>query len=553
MRIATPREAAILRGFAARVDAADADALNNLGVLFAQRGLMPEAAEALISARRLDPSLVVAQRNLEVVLAQGGALATRGDRLRDDAFAHPERREAWLALARWHAAVGHEVEALEAADSLLALDPADPTATALAIEVLLEAGRPDDAALRASDAIRREPTVGRWRRLLADARYHAGRYAEALAATQEALQCDPDDADALLLQAFVLGDLGRVDEARRVYRSAVLLRPAIGRGEANRSLDEYDPRRFEALAPGRQAQRRSGRLLVPDEATPAAHTIGLAARALGHGSAATAAFQQVLATEASPSSGEALAELALDAGDAATAFARYDALCATAADRAEWWTGRGVALHQLGRLGEAEASYRRALACKADALPASNNLAVVLAQRGQAREALVMLLTAVEAAPALSALRVNLARALALGSEPALSLAQYERVLQSDPEEADAWYGAGTVLQRLGRLEDALHAYARAVQVRPGFTAAATALTSVRARLGEPGDVASSSGHLPPPPAFRLLVARGTACVTLSTRAEPADRAPVPAFQLDSAALDALFRALRRPSDRGAA
>ena len=553
MRAATPHEAAILRGFAARVDAEDADALNNLGVLLVQRGLVADGVAALVAARLRDPMLVVAQRNLEVALARGGAVSAQGEALRAEAFAHPERREAWLTLARWHVALGHEAEALEAADSLLALDPADATATALAIGVLLEAGRPEDAALRAEAAIDREPTVARWRCLLAEARYHVGRYTEALQAGQDALRCDPDAADAHLLLAYVLGDLGRGDEAHRAFQSAVLLRAAIGRGDANRALDEYDPRRFEALAPGRQAQRRSGAMLVAPDAVPAAHLIGVAARALGHGRAAAAAFHQVLETDESPQSAEALAELALDAGDAEAAFRRYDALCEAQTDRAAWWNGRGVALQQLGRLAEAESSYRRALSGDATDLPATNNLAVVLAQRGRLREALVTLLAAVEAAPSSAPLRLNLACALAMGPHPALALPHYRTVLTTDAEDADAWYGAGTVLARLDRSEDAVAAFARAVQVRPELRAASDALAIARARVGDaPEPTAGGRASAPVLPDFRLLVERAVGHRSLPlTAVTPEHRPPVP-FAPTAAELDAHFSSLQRTGRGGA-
>ena len=557
MTTASAREAVILRALATRVDADDAEAQNNLGALLVARGLVREGADAFVAARRRDPSLTVALRNLEVAVAQSGELAARAEALRSAAFADPERRDGWLALARWHAALAHEAEALEAADSLLALDPTDAEASALAIAVLLDAGRPDDAAARAQAAVAHAPLEARWRRLLAHAQYHGGRYADALASCQDALRCDPDDADAQLLQAFVLGDLGRTDEARRALRTAVLLQPSLGRTEPNRALDDYDARRFESLAPGRQAARRSGRMFVPVDTVPAAHTIGVAARALGFGAAATASFRVAATGDAAAPSIEALAELALDAGDPAEALGRVEALLADAPGRASLWNARGVALHHLGRLDEAETSYRRAGAGAGTEAVATNNLAVVLAQTGRVRDALVTLLPLVAAPSPSRAARLNVARLFAQGAHPAQALPHYQGLLAEDPQDAEAWRGAATVLARLGRLEEARTAGTRLVHLRPGDAAARAELDDVRVRLGEVAsalDEPPSAGSAATPPAFWLLTRRaGGVLATLpATAVEPeAVHSATPPFRFDPSRLDVLFAALRSPRRAG--
>jgi Flp pilus assembly protein TadD len=44
--------------------------------------------------------------------------------------------------------------------------------------------------------------------------YHRGLNSEALAALERAVALNPDNHDALYLMGFVLGDIGRQDEAR---------------------------------------------------------------------------------------------------------------------------------------------------------------------------------------------------------------------------------------------------------------------------------------------------------------------------------------------------
>ncbi len=58
------RDLRILRGFAQRIDAADAGAHNNLGVLYERRGRLAEAIAHYKRALALNPSLADARLNL---------------------------------------------------------------------------------------------------------------------------------------------------------------------------------------------------------------------------------------------------------------------------------------------------------------------------------------------------------------------------------------------------------------------------------------------------------------------------------------------------------
>ena len=66
------RDLAVLRSFARRIDPSDAGAHNNLGVLYYQKGLVPEAIEQFTRALELDPKMQVAQRNLEIAYHNTG-------------------------------------------------------------------------------------------------------------------------------------------------------------------------------------------------------------------------------------------------------------------------------------------------------------------------------------------------------------------------------------------------------------------------------------------------------------------------------------------------
>ena len=75
--IVSERDLAVLRSFARRIDPSDAGAHNNLGVLYYQKGLVPEAIEQFTRALELDPRMQVAQRNLEIAYHNTGFYDTR--------------------------------------------------------------------------------------------------------------------------------------------------------------------------------------------------------------------------------------------------------------------------------------------------------------------------------------------------------------------------------------------------------------------------------------------------------------------------------------------
>ncbi|HJX87992.1 MAG TPA: tetratricopeptide repeat protein, partial [Gemmatimonadales bacterium] len=64
--VLSERDLAVLRSFARRIDASDAGAHNNLGVLYFQKGLTDEAILAFARALELDPKMQVAQTNLDI-------------------------------------------------------------------------------------------------------------------------------------------------------------------------------------------------------------------------------------------------------------------------------------------------------------------------------------------------------------------------------------------------------------------------------------------------------------------------------------------------------
>src|SRR5690606_33934435 len=123
--LASERDRAVLRSFARRIDASDAGAHNNLGVLYYNKGLYEEAVAALTRALELDPKMQVAQRNLEVAYFNTGFYDTRVTALREPLRVAGEVRDARWELGRAYALLGQPAAAVAEFTALLRHHPND--------------------------------------------------------------------------------------------------------------------------------------------------------------------------------------------------------------------------------------------------------------------------------------------------------------------------------------------------------------------------------------------------------------------------------------------
>lgn len=166
----------------------------------------------------------------------------------------------------------------------------------------------------------------------------------------------------------------------------------------------------------------------------------------------------------------------------------------------------GLAHHQAGRLGEAEARYRETLATAPNHADALHLLGVIASQVGKHDVALQLIDLAIaedgrnflyhsNRGLALAGLRrfeeaiasydcalavrptfvealCNRANALAELGRDAQALASYDRALALRSDHANALFNRGGVLLRLGHPDEALASYDRAVAARPEFAEA---------------------------------------------------------------------------------
>lgn len=171
----------------------------------------------------------------------------------------------------------------------------------------------------------------------------------------------------------------------------------------------------------------------PDD-VEARNAMGVAYAALGRGTDAARAFQEVVRTNPDH------------------AMANYNL---------------GVIAMAEKRLDEAERLYRRALAVRPDYGEAHNNLGVLLEATGRGNEALEHYRAAIKARPMNPASRSNMGRVLLTRGDVPGAIAELQVALKTRPDHPDALYNLGRAQLAQGHPRDAADSWQRALVARP--------------------------------------------------------------------------------------
>ncbi len=146
---------------------------------------------------------------------------------------------------------------------------------------------------------------------------------------------------------------------------------------------------------------------------------------------------------------------------------------------------RGLALHQAGRLAEAEAIYRDVLKRQPRHAAANHLLGLVRLQRGDADGAARSIARAIAARGDDPQYHGNLGVALDAAGRPTEAVASFDRAIALSPGFAEAWSNRGKALRQLGRLEEAVASYREALARKPGEAGFQLNLANALADLGD--------------------------------------------------------------------
>jgi len=164
-----------------------------------------------------------------------------------------------------------------------------------------------------------------------------------------------------------------------------------------------------------------------------------------------------------------LGRLATASGDAEGAVAAFQKALARQPADVEALLGLADALLAAGKAGESEAAARRAVAASPSYWAAPNKLGVVLVSSGRVEEAVAAFRRAVELAPENARGLVNLGSALVLAGRLEEAADVIRRSVAAEPT-AEAFSALGTVEYYMGRFDEAVAGYEKAVALSPGFS-----------------------------------------------------------------------------------
>jgi tetratricopeptide (TPR) repeat protein len=133
---------------------------------------------------------------------------------------------------------------------------------------------------------------------------------------------------------------------------------------------------------------------------------------------------------------------------------------------------RALDLDTAGRLGEADALYRAILAIDPDNFAALNRRAVLAAQRGELVDALRLIQAAARANPNLGQIATDMGVILERLGRFDEAIESYERALILQPNQPIALVGRCLGLGFKGRYDEAIAAFTRAIEVDPNHVEA---------------------------------------------------------------------------------
>lgn len=163
----------------------------------------------------------------------------------------------------------------------------------------------------------------------------------------------------------------------------------------------------------------------------------------------------------------ARAEASRTAGRLEDAVAEYRAALALRPDHAALHANLGALLQDLGRFAEAEVCHRRAIELDPRAVAPHSNLGVSLQRLGRHAEAVACFRQALALEPARAEIHSNLANALKDLGQLAEAEAAYRKAIELRPELGDLHSNLGVVLQDLGRAAEAEASFRRALALNP--------------------------------------------------------------------------------------
>lgn len=339
---------------------------------------------------------------------------------------------------------------------------------------------------------------------------------ESLAHIERAVKLNAAYAPAHVLQANVLEQMERQQEAAGCYRKALTVDSELAAAEfalgrlflAQGSLDDArlhleKAAQLQPYAGAIQAflarlYHLQGREELADRATDKARRLD--AEVAIHDPVLTEMHDQSVSTIGY----ESRAKYAEAVGDYLKAESLRRSLVGLHPEEPGVRYNLANLLGRLGKVEEAEEQYRRTLSLDPQHLQAHVNLGNLLAGRGELSRAVEHYRMALQIEPEAVSARVNLSNAVWQSGDPTEAMRLLEMALAIEPDHVPALQGMGQLLAVQGKLDDAVRylnrALAAAALQRPGEVGNERRVGKIHAVLAEAmarkGDFSSAWRHV---------------------------------------------------------
>ncbi len=277
--------------------------------------------------------------------------------------------------------------------------------------------------------------------------YQAGRLFIAEQISQQILQQDPYNIDALQLLGIIAANLGKYDLAIKSFSQAVTIAPEVADFHYNLGQAFYDRGQLDAAI----ATLQQALTLQPNHAG-ACYTLGKALQQTGDLAKATTYYQQALKL---------------------------------APNHAELHNRLGSVFHAQGNLPAAITCYRQALTIQPNYIDALCNLGYALQQQHQLAEAIACYQQALSLEPNDAAIYSNLGMVLQKQGLHTQAIACYRQALAINPNYAEAYNNLGSILREQRQFTEAVTCYMQALAINPNYAEAYTNLGSAMEERGE--------------------------------------------------------------------
>jgi protein O-mannosyl-transferase len=297
---------------------------------------------------------------------------------------------------------------------------------------------------------------------------------------RESLRLKPDNAEAHNNLGYLFQRRGQMKEARKEYEEALRPNPGLAAARNNIGAIEHVEGHLQAALEHYQAALKTDR-----NNSDAIRNLGLVLVDLGRLEEAAPIVEEAFRQSPNhPDALDAMGTLALLRGRVQDAVSYYEAVLKLRPPTPAALVKVGAVYEKLGRTADAVAKYQQALGINKSYAPALDALGYAELRQGQYADAAAHLQEAVRLDPRLAAAHASLGGALQALGRLDESIAAYKRALEF-PENASSALvhnAFGVSLAQRGRMTEAIAEFREALRLDPSLQDARANLTRAGAR-----------------------------------------------------------------------